>query len=995
MGNRVLNEGESFFGFQVISRKDLPEYRSTGIRLVHLATGAEVYHLHNEDKENLFSFNFRTPPQDNTGVPHIIEHAVLSGSRRFPLKDPFVSLLKSSMQTFLNAMTFPDKTVYPASSMVEKDFYNLMLVYGDAVFFPLLKKEVFKQEGHHVEFKKIGDPTTGLKVVGIVYNEMKGKYSSPESVVADWSLRSLFPDTPYGFDAGGSPEQIPDLTYDDFVKFHRMYYHPSNCKIFFYGSIATLRHLEFLQKNFLSQFSKRPINSEITNQPHWPSPRQFEMTYPVKEGEPLKRKSSITVNWLTVPVTDPFEVLSLEVLSEVLVGNAGSPLRKALVESKLGEDLTPATGLETELKEVVFTAGIRGTDPQEVEKVEEVVLTNLKSLRDKGIKEEVLKSAIHRVEFRNTEIRGDGGPYALKVMRKVLRGWLHNAEPETTLEFNRWMNKLKEKVADDKKFISDLIEKQFITNPHRSTLLVRPDPEHSQKEEERLIRRLKTKESYLSEKEKDEIVTSVMNLKKFQETPDSPELLNKIPSLKLPDLPREVERIPCEESFLPDKVPVFFHDVFTRGIIYIDFAFNTQDIPGELSQYLPLFGKSICGLGLPGVRYDELARLMSLYTGGFSYFLSATGEVGNSFGKSQHIFFRVKVLKENLQNALDLIKNLLQEVDFQDSERLRDLILELKNEFKASLIPNGHQFASLRAGSKLSDILKDEEGWKGVTQLFFLADITSGIEKKMKGIISSLEELKGSLISRKNLIVNVTTEKSLFEEVRDKLSHFVCSLPEEGLSIVAKGSEMFGEEKYQTRIESLIVTSNVGYVSKAMRGARFGTAENGYEAVLSHFLRTGYLWEKVRMRGGAYGAFAMSYGTEGVFVFSSYRDPNITETLQAFRGSLEYITRTEINNDQIEKAIIGTVGKEERPLDPGQKGFISFKRRLCGITDELRQNQREVILKVNHEAISWSAHKLLENFDNGFAVVMSNRRAIDEASQNLKELTKLIKEVPV
>jgi hypothetical protein len=688
-------------------------------------------------------------------------------------------------------------------------------------------------------------------------------------------------------------------------------------------------------------------------------------------------------------------VLVFEVLSEVLIGNAGSPLRKALIEAKIGEDLSPATGLETELKELVFTAGIRGTDPHCIEKLEEVILNTLSELRDKGIREEDLKSAIHRVEFRNREISGGGAPYGLKLMRKALRGWLHDLEPETTLEFNHEMKRVKKILFEDRGYLPRLIEQQLLLNPHRSTLLVRPDPDHFQRNEKKMIQRLKSIERRLSEKDKNEIVTSTIKLKNFQEKPDPSELVNKIPSLKLRDLPRKVERIPYEVSSLPHDVPLFLHDIFTGGIIYIDLAFNTKEVTREELQFLPLFGKSVCSSGIPGIRYDEVARKLSLYTGGFTYFLSASGKIGNNSGKSEYIFFRFKLLRENLKSALDLIKRLLMEADFEDTERIKDLTLELKNEFKASLIPNGHQFVSLRAASWLSDVLKVEEKWKGIDQVFLLNELSIGIDGKLKDIVSHLKRIRDTLISRKNLIVNVTTERFLFTEVRDELSLLSSSLPKGSDSKPSKESYELGNIKSQTKAESLIIPSNVGYVAKAISGARFGTVENGYEAVLAHFLRTGYLWERVRMRGGAYGAFVVPYDTEGVFVFSSYRDPNIVETLQAFRESLEYVRKSKIDNDQIKKAIIGTVGKEEKPLDPGEKGFINLRRRLCGVTDELREKRREVILEVNNDSLSFSAQKLLEEFDQGFEVVMSNKKAIFEAGKNLQELKILMRDVPI
>ena len=991
MTTHELTEGKIYSGFQVISQKELSEYRSRGIRLIHCETGAEVYHLYNEEPENLFAFTFRTPPYDNTGVPHILEHSVLAGSRRFPIKDPFVTLLKGSMQTYLNAFTFPDKTVYPASSMNEKDLFNLMLVYGDAVFSPLLKEELFKQEGHHVEFKTIDDPTSGLKIVGVVYNEMQGKYSSPDALVADWSYQSLFPETPYGFDSGGDPVHIPELTYDAFVNFHKKYYHPSNCKIFLYGNIPTVKHLSFLQENFLSQFSRLSVPSTIPVEPRWTSPKKLEITYPIKEGNSLNKKSSITVNWLTVPVTDPFLVIALEVLSEVLAGNAGSPLRKALVESKLGEDLSPSTGLETELKELVFTAGIRGTDPECAEKTEAVIINTLDNMRDHDLDEQILKAAIQRVEFQNREIKGGLEPYALKVMRKTLRGWLHDVVPETTLEFNQWMKKLKQTIAEDKRFFSRLIEEQFLLNPHRSTLIVRPDPKHLPREETRLNQWLKNVEDNLTAKEKENIVISVKKLKQFQEEPDSPELINKIPFLQLQDLPREVQVVPSEQISLSHGVSSYFHDIFTNGIVYLDFAFDTQELTEGYLPFLPLLGKAVCGSGLPGITYDNVAQLLSLYTGGFTYHLSAGGDIHNLLNKKAHIFFRIKTLKENVKETFDLLKRLLIEADFDDRERVKDLILELKNEFKAALIPHGHQFVSTRAGSRLSPAIKVQEQFEGISQLFFLSEFASDLKNRLNDIIYTLKDIRRVLLARTNVVINVTAEKSSFKEVKDELESLVNALPQKASTDSVKQSAK--EEKIKTKAESFIITSPVGYVAKAIFGAQFGSPENGYEAVLSHFLRTGFLWEKIRMRGGAYGVFAVPYGTEGIFIFSSYRDPNIIDTLKAFRESLDYAYQGVIDADQIEKAIIGTVGKDEKPLDPGERGFANFKRKLYGVTDELRQKRRNFILGVNRDALSLAAEKLIAEFDNGCAVVMSNEKAIKAASVEMQDLKKNVIEI--
>ncbi|MCD6352683.1 MAG: insulinase family protein, partial [Proteobacteria bacterium] len=873
-----------------------------------------------------------------------------------------------------------------------------MLVYGDAVFSPLLKEEVFKQEGYHLEFEKNGDLTSGLKLVGVVYNEMKGNYSSPEYIASENSFCSLFPDTVYGFDAGGNPKNIPDLTYDDFINFHKKYYHPSNCKVFLYGNIPTLSHLEFLQENFFSKFSRLPVDSEISCQPRWPFPKKSEVTYPVKENDSLIRKSTVTLNWLTIPVTDPFKVLSLEVLSEILVGNAGAPLRKALIDSRLGEDMASATGLETELKEVTFSVGLRGTDPQSLEAVEEIVLDTLSQLKEKGVKQELVKSAIQRVEFRNREIRGGGAPYSLALMRKALRGWLHGAEPERTLKFDGWMKEIKKK-AGEENFFTTLIDENLLSNPHRSTLLVRPDPEQTQREKRELTSRLKKFESALSKQKKEVIVKSLEKLKEFQENPDPPELLKSIPFLKLRDLPQQVEKIPSEKSRLASGIPVYFHDIFTNGVIYIDLAFNTSGLPDEYSRLLPLFGKAVCGSGLPGIQYDEVARMLSQYTGGFGYSLSASKKAGNLPGKSEHLFFRLKILRENLEAGLELVKNLLVEADFDDEKRFKDLTLELRNRLNASLIPNGHQFVSLRAGSNLSEALRVEEGWKGLSQVFYLAELSSDLKTNIKKIASSLKKVRKTVITRKNLIINLTTEKDLFEETSRKLSDLFSRLPEgetfSGVDRADDPERVKSEDTLKTKAESFMVATNIGFVSQAIRGARLGTKEHGYETVLSHFLRTGYLWEKVRMEGGAYGALATPNGTEGVFIFSSYRDPNIVETLKAFRESLDHVRSSKIEREEIERAIIGTVGLEERPLDPGDKGFISLQRELIGITDELRQKRREVVLRVTRDSLVSAADQLLDACDKGFSAVLSNKNAIDEASQILEDLKMEIQEVPI
>jgi Zn-dependent M16 (insulinase) family peptidase len=451
--------------------------------------------------------------------------------------------------------------------------------------------------------------------------------------------------------------------------------------------------------------------------------------------------------------------------------------------------------------------------------------------------------------------------------------------------------------------------------------------------------------------------------------------------------------VPSEQINLSQGVCSYFHDIFTNGVIYIDLAFDTSALSEDTFPFLPLLGKAVCASGLPGIPYDKVAQLLALHTGGLTYHLAASGDIHQPLNKKAHIFFRIKTLKENLKETIVLLKRLLIETNFDDRERIKDLILELKNDYKAALIPHGHQFVATRAGSRLSSAIKAQEQFDGISQFLFLSTIASDLEKNSADIISTLKKVRKNLLVRTRIIINVTTDKSSFKEIQGELESLVDTLPKKMTPDIFSPFPRDKEDKI--RSESLIITSPVGYVAKAICGARLGSPENGYETVLSHFLRTGFLWEKIRMRGGAYGVFAVPQGAEGIFIFSSYRDPNIVDTLKAFRDSLDYASRGTIDNDQIEKAIIGTIGKDEKPLDPGEKGFTNFKRKLYGVTDELRQQRREYILEVNRTALSRAAEKLLNEFQNGFAVVMANKKSLSVAADDLPELKSNIMELPV
>lgn len=969
--------------FRVVNTREIEEYASTGILLEHKKTGCQVYHLSNDDRENLFAFIFRTPPVDNSGVAHILEHAVLSGSRRFTVKDPFITLMKGSVHTFLNALTYPDKTVFPAASIVEKDYFDLLEVYGDAVFFPLLRKEVFHQEGRRIEI----DDSGNVYVDGVVYNEMRGNYSDHDSIVGEWSYRSLFPDSPYRFDSGGEPGAIRDLGYETFLDYHKSWYHPSNCLIFLYGNIPTEKSLDFVEGKFLSRFDRKHVDTSVPAQPGLIKPVEMMMTSPLAADDGPHGKTTVTLNWIVGRIEDPYRVLSLEVLAEILLGNPGAPMYKAIQESNLGDDLSPVSGLDTDTKELVFTFGLRGSDPEKSEAFEDLVTGELRKLVSSKVPADVVTGALRRVEFRNREIRG-GVPFGLRLLGKTLRGWLHGSEPEATLEFEPWMERLKADVGKGG-FFERLISESFIDNRRRSTVIVVPSHDHEKRElsefedwKKRFLAQVTDEERAILRRENEAF-------RSFQEVPDPPEAIDAIPTLAVEDIPDKVEVIDTEYQDL-DGVPCYSLDIFTNGIAYIDLVFDIQDISDELVPFFPLFCRAAAGAGLPGVNYDEVARRLSIETGGFVSFLeissipTAPVTPGQDGRKSRSfVVFRMKALEANLEKAFAVVSNLMLRADFSDSRRIRDILFEFRNDVKAQILPAGSSFTALRAGSRLSPVLAREEMWKGIDQVLFLYRLADRVDSELPGICEKLDKLRRIVLNRNRLTVSLTSGGDMHGRARELIEAFTAKLT---LAPLPETSYPLYSVETGPRLESIVVPSMVGYVSSVFPASSYMSEQYAHEAVVAQALKTGFLWEQVRMKGGAYGVTASLSGGEMLFSLSSYRDPKIGDTLDAYRKGLDSIAKHGISDSDLEKAIIGIAGRELRPLSPGEKGIIGFRRRLYDISDELRQRKRDELLSTSPMQIREAAGRLRNNLESGFSVVMTGSEALEELPERYSGL---------
>ncbi len=968
-----LKTGDSIHGFTVQSVNKIPEYKGVGIRLIHDLTGADLYHLHNDDKENLFSFAFKTPAFDNSGVAHIIEHCVLAGSERYPIKDPFLSMMNGSMNTFLNAMTYPDKTVFPAASTVRRDYFNLMSVYADAVFFPLLREEIFMQEG--IRFEPLEDG--GAEPSGVVFNEMKGAYSNHDSIAAEYSYRFMFPDTAYRFDSGGEPAAIPSLSYGAFKAYHKRYYHPSNCRIFLYGDIETPAQLEFLNNEFLSKFDGPSMPAEeIAFQKDWSTPMVEGVTSPLSPGGD-DTGVTLTLNWKCGHTEDSLRILESEVLTEALMGNMGAPLYKAVVESGIGEDLSPVSGLDTDLRELVFSIGVRGSSLDRREEFDRLIMDELSRLADEGIPELALKGALHRVEFRNREIKG-GSPFGLRLMGRSLKGWLHGGSPEDTIFFKKPMSELRERLAENPRYFEELISSRLIENNHRLSLSIEPHIEHNQNIDKQIsaavteARKDYTDEDLAAEKQKFE------DFKKFQDTADPEELLARIPSLDIRDVPTDIRKINTELSSIND-VPLYKHDLFTNGIIYIDFAIDIRDISGYEGLLMPFFSRMICSSGLPGIPYDQVALELAYKTGGLYTFLESSRTVAGVEERKDYLFFRLKTLESDLDQAFQLLSDMILKSELSDEARVRDLLFEMRNDFKSSIVPAGHSYCGVYAASEYDNVLEREDEWRGCRQFLFLNDLTDKAEQSIPRVCSVLEQIRKKLIVKERLIFNITASGTAFGAVEKLLEGFIEKL-DQGKPVSGEYG-LYSKKTPAFKLGALSVPSSVFFTARVFPASYIDTDAHAYESLLAHIMKTNDLWEEVRMKNGAYGVYASVNPAEGLMSVSTYRDPNPGKNLNAIENSLKAAAEGRYTENDLKKAIITVVGRDLKPMSPAEQSLIGFRRELYRITDKIRERKRRVILNTTADDLKTAAGNLIERLDSSVTVVMGPSDMIEEIAE--------------
>jgi Zn-dependent M16 (insulinase) family peptidase len=986
-----LREGQTVNGFVVLETADLGELNAVGVLARHEKTGAEIFHVVNDDEENLFAFAFATAPEDSTGVTHIIEHSTLCGSEKYPLKDAFLTLAQGSLQTYLNAWTFPDKTVYPASSVNESDYFNLMSVYADAVFHPLLSEWTFMQEGHRLEVIEDAGGKK-LSITGVVYNEMKGAYSAPDTYTERWASKTVLEGTPYAYESGGDPDCIPDLTFAAFKDFYKRRYAPANCRIFLAGNIPTEKQFAFLDK-ILAGLSAGEHAPALPKAEKWDAPKKVRIPCPASGDQ----KASVLLSWLCGDAADAESAMALTALSEILLGNDGAPLYKALVESEIGEDVSPASGFEADLRQTVFAAGLRGVDLAEksAEDVETLVLGELRRLVNEGIPRKDIDAAVISMEFSNREIRRSQGPYSLVWLVKSLRGWLHNRKPWESLLFLPAFNAVKENLARNPRYFESLIQKYLLDNPHRALLTVEPEADFLEKKEAALEKKLSEKQKSLSKAELAEIERKSAELEKLQSAKEPPETASAIPHLSRKDLSPEIQTVP-REFFDAGGLPVLAHNLFTNGVTYINLAFPLDLLPPEDYPWFTLFARAASGLGVPGMDYAEMSNLLARTVGDLSPALK-TGRLAPGASRSaatpsgvfdlrgrDWLVWNLKCLDEKTKDGLKLALDLITQADFSDLRRLSDILLNFKNEAASSVAPEGHSYVSTRAGRFFSRDSAVEEIWNGIYQLEFIQKLTA---MDIGAVGAKLESLKTAIASA-GVLANITGSDAAIRTalplIEEKFSRFGQPKPRKDLPEEAFFSLFSGAGNEAWASPSL----QVGFAGKSVRSAPYATREYSAELTLGHYLSTGELWENIRMKGGAYGAFASVSGAES-FRFSTYRDPEPSRSLPAFIDALKKTSAEKISAETLEKTIIGAYAKDTRPQTPAQKGLLDCFRWLYGVEDGQRARVRRDLLDMEEEDLRNAAKRLASVQETADCVLAGDAPAEKAAKELGFELKRL------
>ena len=964
--------------YEILDEHRVEDVQSDGFILRHKKSGARIAILSNNDDNKVFYIGFRTPPEDETGVPHIIEHTTLCGSKKFPVKDPFIELAKGSLNTFLNAMTYPDKTVYPVASCNDQDFKNLMDVYLDAVFNPNITKyeEIFKQEGWHYELTGKDDE---LKINGVVYNEMKGAYSSPDEVLSSQIYRSLFPDNTYSKDSGGNPEYIPKLTYEAYLDFYHKYYHPSNSYIYLYGDMDVVERLEWLDKEYLSLYDYKKVNSEINKQPAFDEIKNVEAQYSITMDDSQENKTYLSYNRVVGDSLDEMLYQAFDVLDYALVSSPGAPVKQALIDAGIGDDVYGS--YDAGILQPVFSFVAKNANASQADEFESIIENTLKEVVKTGINKEALLAGINSSEFKFREADFGQFPKGLLFGLNCLDSWLFDdMKPFIHLECLGTFAKLRKAVDTD--YFEKLIQEYLLDNTHGSSVTVKPKRGLGNEREEALAKELSDYKASLSDEEIKKLIEDTEHLKKYQEEPSSDEDLRKLPMLTRADMKKNAMPFSNIEDELLD-VKVVRHDIESNGIDYISFLFDAGDFAQSELGYLGFFTNALGLVSTEKYSYTDLANATNIYTGGIS-----TGTASHPDIKDRNNFVfkfevKLKVLEKNLDKALELMEQMLLTSDFTDTKRLGELVAQIKARLQANLSSSGHLVAAMRSMSSFSRYALYQDELKGVAFYRSICRIEKELSESPKSVSDKLAAIAKKLFARNRMLISFTGNNEAYGNAKPSLEKVIAGFNK--MSAVGNQAEVH----FNTAKEAFIDASQIQYVAKTGDFICEGYEYTGALRLLRIILSYDYLWINVRVKGGAYGCMN-TFLRSGESYFVSYRDPNLSDTLDVYDRIPEYIKSFSPDERDMTKYIIGTFSALDTPMNPEAKGSRSLSAYLEGITYEQIQKERNEILNAQPEDIRRLADLVEAVLKKDSICVIGNENMIKESARLFENVEKLI-----
>ena len=964
--------------YEILDEHRVEDVQSDGFILRHKKSGARIAVLSNNDDNKVFYIGFRTPPEDETGVPHIIEHTTLCGSKKFPVKDPFIELAKGSLNTFLNAMTYPDKTVYPVASCNDQDFKNLMDVYLDAVFNPNITKyeEIFKQEGWHYELTGKDDE---LKINGVVYNEMKGAYSSPDEVLSSQIYRSLFPDNTYSKDSGGNPEYIPKLTYEAYLDFYHKYYHPSNSYIYLYGDMDVVERLEWLDKEYLSLYDYKKVNSEINKQPAFDEIKNVEAQYSITMDDSQENKTYLSYNRVVGDTLDEILYQAFDVLDYALVSSPGAPVKQALIDAGIGDDVYGS--YDAGILQPVFSFVAKNANASQADEFESIIENTLKEVVKTGINKEALLAGINSSEFKFREADFGQFPKGLLFGLNCLDSWLFDdMKPFIHLECLGTFAKLRKAVDTD--YFEKLIQEYLLDNTHGSSVTVKPKRGLGNEREEALAKELSDYKASLSDEEIKKLIEDTEHLKKYQEEPSSDEDLRKLPMLTRADMKKNAMPFSNIEDELLD-VKVVRHDIESNGIDYISFLFDAGDFAQSELGYLGFFTNALGLVSTEKYSYTDLANATNIYTGGIS-----TGTASHPDIKDRNNFVfklevKLKVLEKNLDKALELMEQMLLSSDFTDTKRLGELVAQIKARLQANLSSSGHLVAAMRSMSSFSRYALYQDELKGIAFYRSICHIEKELSESPKSVSDKLAAIAKKLFARNRMLISFTGNNEAYGNAKPSLEKVIAGFDK--MSAIGNQAEVH----FNTAKEAFIDASQIQYVAKTGDFICEGYEYTGALRLLRIILSYDYLWINVRVKGGAYGCMN-TFLRSGESYFVSYRDPNLSDTLDVYDRIPEYIKSFSPDERDMTKYIIGTFSALDTPMNPEAKGSRSLSAYLEGITYEQIQKERNEILNAQPEDIRRLADLVEAVLKKDSICVIGNENMIKESAGLFENVEKLI-----